>query len=87
MVVVVGTHIDIIKDFNKKKPALKRNVEEMFGDQFKPLLKGVHFVSCHVNHKASIQDLRKSLYEVARSIKTYVGELATYIRIYLTDAF
>ena len=75
MVLIVGTHIDIVKDFNKKKTALKRNVEEMFGDQFNPLLKGVHFVSCHINYKASIQDLRKCLYEVAiaGSIKTYLG--------------
>ena len=76
--VVVGTHIDIVKDFNKNKPALKRNVEEMFGDQFKHLLKGVHFVSCHISHQARIQDLRKCLYEVAGSMKTYLGELATY---------
>ena len=76
--VIVGTHVDLVHGFNKKKSALKQNIEEMLHDQFHPLFKAVHFVSCKVNNKTSIQELRNCLYQVANSIKTYLGERIIY---------
>jgi len=66
-VVMVGTHIDLVNNFDKKKDNLVDSC------QFYPSIKAIKFVSCKGKYKESIEELCYCLYETAGKIKSYLG--------------
>ena len=77
MVVIVGTHIDQVKNFKKEKmKQFTRKITELYIDQScYPPIKGIKFVCCNENHKKykkyeqNIVQLRDCLYDVASEMK------------------
>ena len=80
--VIVGTHIDKVKNFRKEKCKLFTNrIKELYeGDRFYPPIKAIKFVCCDVNQKKykqyehNIVDLRDRLYDVASEIKLSISK-------------
>ena len=90
MVVIVGTHIDQVKNFRKEKhKVFTSKINELYANQScYPPIKAVTFVCCDVTHKKykkyeqNIVELRDSLYDIASEIKLSLSEwLTTYLNV------
>ena len=74
VVVIVGTHIDLVDHFQRKKAKLEQSIEHCYcNKRFYPEIKAICFVSYKGKHKSSISKLCQRLYEIAASLKTCLG--------------
>lgn len=72
--VVVGTHVDLVNNFHKKKAALEQTIEKYYScTKFYPKIKAISFVSYKSSHKYAINKLCDKLYEIAASLETHLG--------------
>jgi len=73
VVVVAGTHIDKVKNFEKGKSLYVKRIEELYNNQYYyPPIKAVKFVSCDVKYKSYemfLKELRDTLYDIASAMK------------------
>lgn len=79
MVVVVGTHIDKARNYEKEKRTYVRWIEEMYSNQYcYPPIKAIKFVSCDVKFKKYeilLKELRDTLYDVASAMKLSLSKI------------
>jgi len=72
--VIVGTHIDLVDHFHKKKASLEQSIEQCYCNTwFYPEIKVISFVSYKGKHKSSITKFCHKLYEIAASLETHLG--------------
>ena len=78
MVVVVGTHIDKVKNFEKGKSFYVKRIEELYNNQHcYPPIKAIKFVSCDLKYKSYemfLKELRDTLYDIASAMKLSLGK-------------
>ena len=80
--VIVGTHIDQVKNFRKEKCKLfTSRIKQLYeGDHCYPPIRAIKFVCCNVTHKKykqyeqNIVDLRDCLYDIASEIKLSISK-------------
>jgi len=72
-VVVVGTHIDKVKNFEKEKNLHVKRIEELYSNRYcYPPINAIKFISCDVRYKkydVLFKDLRDTLYDIASAMK------------------
>lgn len=74
MVVIVGTHIDLVDHFQKKKATLEQSIEHHYSNtKFYPTIKAISFVSYKGKHKYTVNKLCHKVYEIAASMETHLG--------------
>ena len=82
MVVVVGTHIDKVKKFEKEKNLYVERIEELYSNQYYyPPIDDVKFISCDVKYKkydTLFKDLRDTLYDMASAMKISLSNYNNY---------
>ena len=73
---IVGTHIDKIKNFGPKTTTLFVNsIKEMYSNENEyPPIKAIKFVSCEDRFEGTIKDLRDTLYDIASQTKLSLGK-------------
>ena len=78
MVVVVGTHVDRIKNFDREKRSYVKRIEELYNNQYcYPPIKAIKFVSCDLKYRKYemlLKDLRDTLYDMASAMKLSLGK-------------
>ena len=72
-VVMVGTHIDLVDNFDKKKDHLVEIIQGIYSCEFYPSIRAIKFVSCKGKCNDSVEELIHCLYETAGRIKSYLG--------------
>ena len=80
--VIVGTHIDQVKNFRKEKnKVFTSKITELYANHpYYPPIKAIKFVCCDVSHKKykkyeqNIVELRDCLYDTASEIKLSLSE-------------
>jgi len=91
VVVIVGTHIDKVKNFRKeKKKIYKDKIIDLYDQKScYPLIKAIRFVCCdtkskkYQKHKENIIELRNTLYDVASEMKLSLGINHVCIHTYI----
>ncbi|XP_065916792.1 leucine-rich repeat serine/threonine-protein kinase 1-like isoform X1 [Dysidea avara] len=73
-VVMVGTHIDLVDNFDKKKDHLVEIIQGIYSCEFYPSIRAIKFVSCKGKCNDSVEELIHCLYETAGRIKSYLGD-------------
>ena len=74
IVVIVGTHIDLVDHFHKKKASYEQSIEYYYcNTRFYPEIKAISFVSYKGKHKYTINKLCYKLYEIASSLEVHLG--------------
>ena len=72
--VIVGTHIDLVKDFQKKKASFEQDIENYYcNNAFYPKIKAISFVCYKGKSKYPVNKLCYKLYEIAASMETHLG--------------
>ena len=73
MVIVVGTHVDKIKNFEREKRSYVKRIEELYNNQYcYPPIRAIKFVSCDLKYRKYemlLKDLRDTLYDMASAMK------------------
>ena len=88
VVVIVGTHVDLVDHFHKKRTALEQSIEQYYcNSMFYPTIKAISFVSYKGKYKYTISNLSKQLYEIAASMKTYLGITIAIILMFIIVIF
>jgi len=81
VVVVVGTHVDKIKNFEREKKLFAKRIEELYNNQYcYPPIKAIKFVGCDVKYKrydVLLKDLRDTLYDMASAMKLSLSKKRT----------
>ena len=78
VVVIVGTHTDLVDHFQKKRAALEQSIEQHYSNtMFYPIIKAISFVSCKGKYRYTISNLSHKLYEIAASMETHLGITTT----------
>lgn len=77
-VVIVGTHIDKMKNFGPKNEAsFRKSINAMYSNMYKyPEIKAIEFVSCEDGYEKYIKNLRDTLYNIASQTKLSIGKSA-----------
>ena len=75
--VIVGTHIDKMRNFGSKSRVEFTNLINKFysNAQKYPPIKAIKFVSCQERFEGTIKDLRDTIYDIAAETKLYLGKL------------
>ena len=73
--VIVGTHIDLVDHFNKKKTMFEQKIEQLYFNKHYPNIKAICFVTYKGKQKHTITKLCTKLYEVAASLQIPLGNL------------
>jgi len=72
-VIVVGTHVDKIKNFEREKRSYVKRIEELYNNQYcYPPIRAIKFVSCDLKYRKYemlLKDLRDTLYDMASAMK------------------
>ena len=88
VVVIVGTHVDLVDHFHKKRTALEQNIEQYYcNSMFYPTIKAISFVSYKGKYKYTLSNLSKQLYEIAASMETYLGITIAIILLFIIVIF
>ena len=71
---IVGTHIDLIDHFPKKKTFFEQEIEYYYSNTaFYPEIKAITFVSYKGKSKHAVSKLCHKLYDIAASMEAYLG--------------
>lgn len=75
--VIVGTHIDKIKNFgNEFKTSLTKSIETLYSNEdVYPPIKAIEFVSCNDRFEGSIKGLQNTIYDIASEMKLSISKL------------
>jgi len=71
--VIVGTHIDLVDHFNKKKTMFEQKIEQLYCNKHYPNIKAICFVTYKGKQRSTIPKLCTKLYEVAASLEIPLG--------------
>ena len=72
--VIVGTHVDLVDHFQKKKASFEQDIENYYCNTvFYPEIKAISFVSYKGKSKYTVNKLCYKLYEIAASMETNLG--------------
>ena len=84
--VIVGTHIDKMRNFGKKSRTEFTNlINELYSSiQKYPPIKAIKFVSCQERFEDTIKDLQDTIYDIAAETKLFLGKLGITRYHYLT---